>query len=97
MYSRFGDFRDLIYHSQLKIKDTIDTVKSASDLDLHLKIDTRGRLNTKLYDKPDDFDFPIVNFPFLSGNIAEASAYGVCISQLIRYSRACDIYIVFID
>ena len=74
-----------------EIKDTTDTVKSASDLDLHLEIDTRGRLNTKRYDKRDDFDFPIVNFPFLSGNIPEALAYGVYISQLIRYSRACDI------
>ena len=38
-----------------------------------------------------------VNFPFLSGNIPEAPAYGVYISQLIRYSRACDIYLDFID
>ena len=95
--SRFGDFLHLIYPSQLEIKDTTDTVKSASYLDLHLEIDTRGRLNTKLYDKRDDFDFPIVNFPFLSGNIPEAPAYGVYISQLIRYSRACDIYLDFID
>ena len=54
----------LIYLSQLQIKDTTDTVKSASYLDFHLEIDTRGGLNTKLYDKRDDFDFPIVNFPF---------------------------------
>jgi len=32
--------------------------------------------------------FPIVNFPFLCSNIPVAPAYGVCISQLIRYSRA---------
>ena len=69
----------------------------ASYLDLHLEIDTRGRINTTLYDKRDDFDFPIVNFPFLSGNTPEALVYGVYISQLIRYSRACDIYLDFID
>ena len=61
------------------------------------KIDIRGRLNTKIYDKRDDFDFPIVNFSFLSGNISEAPAYGVYISQLIRYSRACDIYLIESD
>jgi hypothetical protein len=33
--------------------------------------------------------FPIVNFPFISSNIPESQAYGVYISQLIRYSRAC--------
>ena len=95
--SRFGDFLHLIYPSQLEIKDATDTVKSASYFDLHLEIDTRGRSNTKLYDKRDDLDFPIVNFPFLSGNIPEALAYGVYISQLIRYSRACDINLDFID
>ena len=94
---RFGDFLHLIYPIELEIKDTTDTVKSASYLDLYLEIDTRGRLNTKLYDKRDDFDFPIVNFPFLSGNIPEAPAYGVYISQLIRYSRACEVYNDFID
>ena len=78
--SRFGDFLHLIYPGQLEIKDTTNTVKSASYLDLHLKIDTRGRLNTKLYDKRDDF--PIVNFPFLSGNIPMAPSYGVYISQI---------------
>ena len=80
--SRFGDFLLSFISSQLEIKDTTDTLKSASYLDLHLEIDTlsRGRFNTKLYDKRDDFDFPIVNFPFLSGNIPEVPAYGVYIS-----------------
>ena len=32
------------------LKDTTDTVKSASYLDLHLEIDNEGRLKTKLYD-----------------------------------------------
>jgi len=48
-----------------------------------------GRSKTKLYDKCDDFTFPVVNFPFICSNIAAPPAYGVYISQLIRYSRAC--------
>ena len=40
----------------------------------------------KLYDKCDDFDFHIVNFPYLSSNIPSGSSYGVYISQLIRYA-----------
>ena len=62
--SRFGDFVDRIYPIELEIKDTTDTDRSASYLDLHLKIDSEGRLRTKLY-KIDDFNFPIVNFPFI--------------------------------
>jgi hypothetical protein len=38
--------------------------RSTSYLDLHLEIDSEGRLRTKLYDKRDDLNFPIVNFPF---------------------------------
>ena len=45
--------------------------------DLHLETDSKGELRTKLYDKRDDFDFPIVNFPFMSSNIPAAPAYGM--------------------
>ena len=34
-------------------------------LDLHLHIDSEGRLKTNLYGKRDDFNFPIVNFSFI--------------------------------
>ena len=44
----------------------------------------------------DDFNFHITNFPFLSSNIPSSPAYGVFISQLIRYSRACSSYECFI-
>ena len=81
--SKFGDYVERIYPIKLEIKDTTDTVKSASYIDSHLEIDNEGRLKTKLYDKRDDLCFPIVNFPFLSSNIPAAPVYGVYISQLI--------------
>ena len=67
--SRFGDYLHRIYPNELEVKDTTDTQKSASYLDLHLEIDNGGRVNTKFYDKLDDFTFPIINFPFISNNI----------------------------
>ena len=93
----FGDFVDRIYPIELEIKDTKDTDRSASYLDLHLEIDSEGRLRTKLYDKRDDLNFPIVNFPFICSNLPAAPAYEVYISQLIRYSRACGSYQDFLD
>ena len=75
--SRFGDFVDRIYPIELEIKDTTDTDRSASYLDLHLERDSEGQLRTKLYNKRDDFSFPIVNFPFICSNIPAAPAYGV--------------------
>jgi hypothetical protein len=95
--SRFGDFVDRIYPVEFEIKETTDTNTSASYIGLHLEIDSERRLRTKLYDKRDDFNFPIVNFPFLCSNIPAVPAYGVYISQLIRYSRAYGSYQDFLD
>jgi hypothetical protein len=95
--SRFGDFVHGIYTIELEIKDNTDTDRSASYLDLHLEIDSEGRLRTKLYDKRYDFNLPIVNFPFICSNILPAPGYGVYFSQLIQYSRACGSYQDFLD
>jgi hypothetical protein len=56
-----------------------------------------GRLRTWLYDKRDYFNFSILKFPFICSKIPAAPAYGVYISQLIRYSRACGSYQDFLD
>ena len=64
---------------------------------LILEIDSEWQLRTKLYDKRDYFNFPIENFPFICSNISAARAYGVYISQLIRYSRGYGSYQDFHD
>ena len=50
---------------------------------------TNGIFSSKIYDKRDDFNFEIVNFPFLDGDIPRSPSYGVYISQLIRFARVC--------
>jgi hypothetical protein len=95
--SIFGDFVDCIYPIELEIKDTTYTDRSASQHYLHLEIDSEGRLRTKLYDKRDDFNFPIVNFPFICNNIPAAPAYGVYLSQIIRYYITCGSYQDILD
>ena len=54
-------------------------------MDLHLSI-SNGFVSSKIYDKSDDFDLYIVNFPFLDGDFP---SYGVYISQLIIFARVC--------
>ena len=93
---KFSDYLDAIYPSELEIKDTTESSNSASYLDLQLEYDSQKRLCLKLYDKRDDFNFPIVNFPFLSSNIPASPAYGVYVSQLIRYARASSDYGSFV-
>ena len=73
-----------MYPAELEIKDTTESTTSASYLDLLLSIGRDGQLHTSIYDKRDDFNFHITNFPFLSSNIPSSPAYGVFISQLIR-------------
>ena len=53
---------------------------------LHLSI-SNGFVSSNIYDKRDDFDFDIVIFPFLDGDVPHSTSYGVYISQLIRFAR----------
>ena len=55
-------------------------------MDFYLSI-SDGFVKTKIFDKWDDFDFDIVNFPFLDSGVPRSTSYGVYISQLIRFAR----------
>ena len=55
-------------------------------LDLHLSI-SDGFVKTKIFDKRDDFDFDVVNFPFLDGDVPRSTSYDVYMSQLIRFAH----------
>ena len=57
------EFLPLIYPPKLEVKETTDEASSASFLDLYLEFDDSGQLSTKIYDKRDDFNFKIINFP----------------------------------
>jgi hypothetical protein len=75
--SRFAEFIPLIYPPELEVKETTDTASSASFLDLYLEFDDIGQISTKIYDKRDDFNFRIINFPNMCSNIPASPAYGV--------------------
>ena len=47
-------------------------------------------VSSKIYDKRDDFDFNMVNIPFLDGDVPHRVSYGVYILQLIRFARVCN-------
>ena len=87
----FHNYVHLIHPEELDIMDTTESDRSASYLDILLNIDSNGRMTTTQYDKRDDFNFAIVNFPFLCSNVPLSPAYGVYISQLIRYARTCHV------
>ena len=57
-------------------------------MDLDLSIGN-GKISSKIYVIRDDFNFDIVDFHFLEGGVPRSTFYGVYISQLIRFARAC--------
>ena len=77
-----------IYPTELQLNKANSSDTGAPFLDLNLSI-TNGIVSSKIYDKRDDFNFEIVNFPFLDGDVPRSPSYGVYISQLIRFARVC--------
>ena len=59
---------------QLKKANSSDT--EAPFLDLNLSI-TNGIASSKIYDKWDDLNFEIVNFPFLDEDVPRSPSYGI--------------------
>ena len=83
----FDNMVSQIYPSELQLNKVNTSDTEAAFLDLHLSV-SNDILSTKIYDKRNDFDFEIVNFPFLDDNVPRSTSYGVYISQLIRFARA---------
>ena len=85
----FCTFIDQIYPSYNELQRVVIIV------DLKISIEA-GRYTTDLYDKRETFKFKIVNFPPMDSNIPSTPAYGVFVSQLIRYMRVCGNYQQFV-
>ena len=77
-----------IYPPELQLNKANTSDTEAPFLDLHLST-SNGFVSSKIYDKRDDFEFDIVNFPFLDVDVPRRPSYGVYISQLIRFARVC--------
>ena len=63
-----------IYPTELQLNKANTSDTEAPFLDLNLSI-TNGKVSSKIYDKRDDFNFIIVNFPFLGGDVLRSPSY----------------------
>ena len=70
-----------IYPAELQLNKANASDTEAAFLDLNLSIHN-DIVSTKIYDKRDDFNSDIINFPFLDGNVPQRPSYDVYISQL---------------
>ena len=83
----FEHMIDRIYPAEFQLNKAYSSDTEAPFLDLNLSI-SNGTVSTKIYYKRDDFEFDIINFPFLDGDIPRRTSYGVYVSQLIRFATA---------
>ena len=83
-YVYFDTMVSQINSSELQLNKANTSDTEAAFLDLHSLSISK---DTEIYDKRDDFDFEVVNFPFLDGDVPHSTSYGVYISQLIRFAR----------
>ena len=77
-----------IYLTELQLHIASTSDKETSFLDLDIEVIGSG-VRASVCNKRDVFGFPIVNFPWLSGDVPRLPSYGVYISQLVRFARCC--------
>ena len=92
-HSYFEGMVNQLYPTELQLNKANTSDTEAPLLELHLSI-SNGFVSSKIYDKRDDFDFDVVNFPFLDGDVPRHPSYGEYISQLIRFARVCKVQIL---
>ena len=94
----FGTYIKAIYPSELQLTDTSTSSTKVCYLDTNIKTGgTSTPFRISIYDKRDDLTFRIVNFPHMESNIPANPAYGVYISQLVRFARICTSKVDFMN
>ena len=73
---------DRIYPTELQLNGANSSDTEATFLDLNLCI-SNGTGSTKIYDERDDFDFDIVNFPFLNSDVPRVPHMGYTYLNLL--------------
>ena len=79
----------------MELKCTNISPAKSTFLDLTISV-YRNKFRYSSYDKRNDFGFDIVKYPNLCGNIPKSQAYGVFISQLVRFATINDNFSSFI-
>ena len=77
-----------IYPTDLQLNKPNYSDIEAPSLGLNLSI-LNGIVLSKIYDKRNNLNVEIVNFPFLDGDVPHSPFFGVYILQLIRFARVC--------
>ena len=95
-HPEFENYLGQMYPSELEIKDNTESIISASYLYLLPSIGRDGQLHTSIYDKRDDFNFHITNFPFMSSNIPTSPGLWRFFFYLSAYTKRPGLFLVWV-
>ena len=79
-YRQFKRYINTIYPDVMVLENTNVNRVESNYLDLNIKLEN-GYFQYKSYDKRDDYNFDVIRYPNLSGNIPCLPSYGVFVSQ----------------
>ena len=97
-YTLMDKYKHKIYPKELILNKENKKDDECNFLDINININNITQtITTKLYDKRNDFNFTVNNFPIMSSNILFDRTHGIIISQLLRYSKVCIKYNDFIN
>ena len=90
--NRFEEEIINIYPPELTLKKLLNLI-----LEYHIwTFPSVSATINKVYDKRENFNFNLVNYPYMCSNIPANPTYGVYVSQLVRISSICDNYVSFV-
>ena len=78
----------IYFQRKLRLNKANTSDKETSFLELNIKV-IGSNVHTRIYDKRNDFVFPIVNFSWLGGDVPTLQSYGIYIFQFVRFDRCC--------
>ena len=87
-YLNFANLISDIYPEDLVMERSGDNNKDINYLDITIKI-CSDSISTEVYNKVEDFNFPVVMYTFPNGNMPLSIGYNVFYGQLLRYSTIC--------
>ena len=81
-----GKLLSSIYPPEMVVICTNVSPRKCNYLDMTISI-FRGKFKINLYDKRVDYNFKVISYLFIDGNIPTNRSYGVFIPQLVRFSN----------
>ena len=88
-YLNFGNLYKDIYPNGLLMERSGNDNKIVNYLDLRMELDGKGGYTTKVYNKLDDFNFPVIQYTFSSGNMPHEIGHNVFFGEILRFSQLC--------